>query len=124
MYVVTFITGLPHSHLQGKSSILHAILGEYDILSGALHIDRQCRLAFASQDPFVQHAETIRSNIIFDSQWDEVKYTRVLQACDLCRDFEEMKAGDLSLAGATSGGQRQRIALARCLYTDADIVLL
>ena len=104
--------------------MLQAILGEYDVLAGKFRMNQRQRLAFASQDPFLQLSESIRSNIVFDSPWNETKYCRVLEACDLFRDLEEMKEHDLSMAGASSGGQRQRIALARCLYADAEIILL
>ena len=70
---------------------------------------------------------TIRDNILFYSQFDSERYYQVVNACQLDKDFENLKHGDLTEIGSTgnniSGGQRARIALARAIYKEADIYL-
>ena len=70
---------------------------------------------------------TIRDNIIFYGKYDQEKYNQIINACQLDKDFENLKHGDLTEIGSTgnniSGGQRSRISLARAIYKDADIYL-
>ncbi len=70
---------------------------------------------------------TIRDNIIFYGDYDKEKYNQVVNACQLDKDFENLKHGDLTEIGSSgnniSGGQRSRISLARAIYKDADIYL-
>ncbi|KAG0437098.1 hypothetical protein HPB47_017606 [Ixodes persulcatus] len=71
---------------------------------------------------------TIRDNIVFGSKFDDIRYARVLNACELIQDMRTLPAGDMtqvSERGETlSGGQKQRIALARAAYSRSDIYLL
>ena len=70
---------------------------------------------------------TIRGNIIFYDAFDKEKYNKVVNACQLVKDFDNLKYGDKTEVGSTgnniSGGQRKRIALARAIYKDEDIYL-
>jgi len=62
------------------------------------------------------------------SQFDQDKYDRVVGCANLGADFDQFPDSDNTLVGekgiTLSGGQKARIALARALYTEADIYLL
>lgn len=59
---------------------------------------------------------------------DTDKYVDTIQFCELERDLEIMKEGDLTVIGekgvTLSGGQQARLGLARAVYQDKDIYLL
>lgn len=109
----------------GKSSFLQAILGELEIDSGSLEIFGS--LSYANQEAFLFEG-TVRNNILFTEEFDENKYTKVVAACGLTKDFEQLENGDQTFVGekgvSLSGGQKARINLARAIYKEADIYLL
>ncbi|KAM0682737.1 hypothetical protein MDAP_001970 [Mitosporidium daphniae] len=115
----------------GKSSLLQAILGEINIVSGSLHIspslmDRNT-FGYSPQQPWISHG-SLRENILFGCKFNSSRYGAILSACQLREDIKSFPLGDLvEIGGATSalsGGQRQRISLARALYSNAEILLL
>lgn len=109
----------------GKTSLLLAILREYDTTSGSIHVTpAQPRIAYCSQDSVVHSEESIRQNILFHLPYCEERYSQILLACALTSDLAEMVEGDRTKANGLSGGQRQRISLARALYADTQLVLL
>lgn len=59
---------------------------------------------------------------------NETRYVQTIIACCLERDFEIMKAGDLTEIGEKginlSGGQKARVTLARAVYANKDIILM
>lgn len=71
---------------------------------------------------------SIKDNIIFSQQYDEEKLARVIESSALVLDLHNFEDGFDAMVGEkgvrVSGGQRQRIALARTLYSDADILIL
>ncbi|XP_070222852.1 ATP-binding cassette sub-family C member 4-like isoform X2 [Bos mutus] len=109
----------------GKSSLLHALLGELPPCQGKISVHG--RIAYVSQQPWV-FPGTVRSNILFGKKYEEDRYEEVIKACALEEDLrllgdeEIIKIGD----GRTqlSEGQKARICLARAMYQDADIYLL
>ncbi|XP_027391369.1 multidrug resistance-associated protein 4-like isoform X1 [Bos indicus x Bos taurus] len=109
----------------GKSSLLHALLGELPPGQGKISVHG--RIAYVSQQPWV-FPGTVRSNILFGKKYEEDRYEEVIKACALEEDLrllgdeEIIKIGD----GRTqlSEGQKARICLARAMYQDADIYLL
>ncbi|KAI8912689.1 P-loop containing nucleoside triphosphate hydrolase protein, partial [Gorgonomyces haynaldii] len=109
----------------GKSTLLHALLGELHCISGGVKIKGP--IAYSSQLVWLQNA-TIRDNILFGEPFDEQRYASVLTDCALLRDLETLDGGDLTEIGEKgvnlSGGQKARIALARAVYSKAQIVLL
>jgi len=110
----------------GKSSLLYAMLGEMQQISG--HISRiSHRVAIVPQSCWILNA-SVRENIVFDSTFNQSLYKTVLMAAGLEHDMKMLPGGDeceIGERGATlSGGQKQRIALARALYAEADIVFL
>lgn len=124
----------------GKSMMLAAILGEVEILSGAIHVpppQQQPRpatgtdpwivpgaLAFVSQPPWVDHSFTIQENILFGLPLDATRFSQTLDACALQCDLAALPRGAATVAGHLSGGQRWRVALARAVYSRAEILVL
>ncbi|XP_064568791.1 ATP-binding cassette sub-family C member 4 isoform X3 [Zonotrichia leucophrys gambelii] len=109
----------------GKSSLLSAILGELPKDKGSINVTG--RIAYVSQQPWV-FSGTVRSNILFDKEYEKEKYENVLKVCALKKDLELLANGDLTVIGdrgaTLSGGQKARVNLARAVYQDADIYLL
>ncbi|CAB3237262.1 unnamed protein product [Arctia plantaginis] len=110
----------------GKSSLLQVILGELTPSQGTVSLG-DARVSYASQEPWLFVA-SVKENILFGLPYDRVRYKKVVSACALVRDFEQLPAGDSTLVGergiSLSGGQRARIGLARACYRQADIYLL
>ncbi|XP_035915035.1 ATP-binding cassette sub-family C member Sur isoform X3 [Anopheles stephensi] len=111
----------------GKSSLLAALLKEINHLSGELIWNKYSSIAYVPQKPWLQNA-TIRENVLFGESFRPKRYERVLRACALKPDLDLMPAGDGTEIGERglklSGGQRQRIAIARALYSSANVVIL
>lgn len=109
----------------GKSSLVSAILGEMDKISGIVNTTGS--IAYVPQQAWIQNA-TVRDNIIFGLEFDKNRYNKVIEACALKPDFEMLADGDQTEIGEKginlSGGQKQRISLARAVYVDADVYLL
>lgn len=109
----------------GKSSLLSAVLGELPKDKGFINVTG--RIAYVSQQPWV-FSGTVRSNILFDKEYEKEKYEKVLKVCALKKDLELLANGDLTVIGdrgaTLSGGQKARVNLARAVYQDADIYLL
>lgn len=130
----------------GKSLILQGILGECHVVEGTIQRPQHaiqettgthsaqdnCWLlknttAFVPQNPWIE-AGTLRENILFGLPYNEGKYHQALSACALLPDLRALPDGDLTNLGSNrvnlSGGQKIRVALARALYSRADILVL
>ncbi|EXJ92718.1 ATPase [Capronia epimyces CBS 606.96] len=126
----------------GKTSLLMALLGEMQLLSGNVHIPggvarQELRpdpatgltdsVAYCAQQAWLVNA-TIKENILFASPYDEDRYLEVISVCALERDLEILDAGEQTLVGekgiTLSGGQKQRISLARAIYSNSKHLLL
>ncbi|GAA6230797.1 multidrug resistance-associated protein 7-like [Lates japonicus] len=112
----------------GKSSLLAALTGELNRLSGVVYVaDREVGFGLASQEPWIQHA-SVRDNILFGKDYDPTFYQTVIEACALSDDLNVLPNGDRTEVGENgvtlSGGQKARLALARAVYMDKDIYLL
>jgi ATP-binding cassette, subfamily C (CFTR/MRP), member 1 len=109
----------------GKSSMLSGLLGEMCKIKGTININGET--AFVPQQAWIQNA-TVRDNILFGRDDNEMAYNEIVKACSLLKDFEIMAAGDQTEIGEKginlSGGQKQRISLARSVYSNADIYML
>nr|XP_029719887.1 multidrug resistance-associated protein 1-like [Aedes albopictus] len=108
----------------GKSSLISALLGEMEKISGSVNTDGT--IAYVPQQAWIQNA-TLRDNILFGKAFDQKKYDRVIECCALKPDLEMLPGGDSTEIGEKginlSGGQKQRVSLARAVYADADIYL-
>jgi ABC-type multidrug transport system fused ATPase/permease subunit len=111
----------------GKSTLLHAISGQIPpSRPGTLQVSRGS-IALCEQEPWIRSA-SVRENIVFLSDWDEIRYQEVLKTCCLEQDLARWPAGDGTIIGEkgtnVSGGQRARISLARAVYSQADLIIL
>jgi ATP-binding cassette, subfamily C (CFTR/MRP), member 1 len=95
----------------GKSSLLSAILGEVEIVSGRASVQASL-VAYHSQSAFIMNA-TVRDNILFghvnDPVIDEELYRRAIDACALRHDLDLLPYGDATEIGGKgvtlSGGK-------------------
>ncbi|KAJ2082698.1 hypothetical protein H4R24_001366 [Coemansia sp. RSA 988] len=106
----------------GKSSLISAILGDMIKCSGSVSI---CgNIAYVPQQPWILNA-TLRENILFGNDYDQEFYYKIISACALQQDIDALPAGDLTEVGergiTLSGGQKMRVALARAVYSRADV---
>ena len=108
----------------GKTSLLMGILGELPV-SG--HVSFTGKMAYVAQTPWV-FSGTVRENITFGMPFDEEKFNKIIEVCDLGKDIDRFPKRDQTEIGQRgvilSGGQRARVSLARAIYSDADIYLL
>ncbi|KAJ2030722.1 Canalicular multispecific organic anion transporter 1, partial [Coemansia sp. S2] len=109
----------------GKSSLLLAMCSEVEMTQGSGKLVG--KIAYLEQQPWIMN-DTLRANILFGREYDEEYYWKVLSACALTDDLEMWPKGDMTIIGENgmniSGGQRARLALARTVYSKADIYFL
>ncbi|ELU17727.1 hypothetical protein CAPTEDRAFT_146185, partial [Capitella teleta] len=109
----------------GKSSLLMALMSELQLLEGNIKI--KGKVAYSGQRPWI-FTSTIRQNIIFGQEMIANKYSNILRVTALEHDVSKFTYGDMTIVGdkgvTLSGGQKARVALARTLYSNADIYLL
>ena len=113
----------------GKTSLLHAILGEMEVLGGT--VEAHGNFAYVAQTAFIVNA-TIKENILFGQPMDQALYDQTIDITCLKPDLQILPGGDSCEIGEQginlSGGQKQRLSLARAVYASlmgsADIILL
>ena len=109
----------------GKTSFLAALMGEMNRVSGV--VATRGSVAYSAQQAWILN-DTVRNNILFGKEFDESKYEEVLSVCCMKNDLKTLQGGDQCEIGDrginVSGGQKARISLARCCYSDSDIVIL
>ncbi|KAK9303949.1 hypothetical protein QLX08_004533 [Tetragonisca angustula] len=109
----------------GKSSLLSALLGEMDKISG--RVNTKGSIAYVSQQAWIQNA-SLQDNVLFGKSMHKSVYNRVIESCALNPDLKVLPAGDQTEIGEKginlSGGQKQRVSLARAVYNDSDIYFL
>ncbi|CAD8178676.1 unnamed protein product [Paramecium pentaurelia] len=110
----------------GKSTLLAAILQELPYYEGSIIQSKKLKLAYVEQEPFI-YTGTIKENILFGKDYDQVLYLKVLEVSCLDQDILSFRQGDKTEIGEKganlSGGQRARLSLARALYSQADLYL-
>ena len=108
----------------GKTSLLMGILGELPVSGQVSFIGK---MAYVAQTPWV-FSGTVQENITFGMPFDEEKFNKIIEVCDLGKDIDRFPKRDQTEIGhrgvILSGGQRARVSLARAIYSDADIYLL
>ncbi|KAI4728835.1 P-loop containing nucleoside triphosphate hydrolase protein [Aureobasidium sp. EXF-10728] len=107
----------------GKSTLLKALLGEINLNQGSIHAPGV--IAYCDQSPWLLDG-TIEENIIGTYERDEAWLGRVIWACGLDQDMQDMRVGATIGNGGSSlsGGQRNRVSLARAVYSREKFVLL
>lgn len=109
----------------GKSSLLQALLGEMNKLSGNVTV--RGKVAYVAQTAFILNA-TLRDNVTFGLEYDEERFRAAVRVTCLQPDIDMLPAREDTEIGERginlSGGQRQRVSMARAVYADADIYLL
>ncbi|KAK6815737.1 P-loop containing nucleoside triphosphate hydrolase protein [Apiospora arundinis] len=110
----------------GKSTLLRGILGEVSIVSGSVTVSRS-KLAWCEQAPWLTDA-SIKNNITGFNDYDPELYKTVIHALDLGNDVGRLPDGHETVIGSKgirlSGGQRARVAIARAVYSRAQIMIL
>lgn len=103
----------------GKTLLMHTILGEAGFSKGEVAVSSTL-MAFCSQTAWLPN-RTIRECILgldSDQPMDHMRFNRVLEACCLNEDLEELADGDETVVGTggqnLSGGQRQRVVSPLC----------
>ncbi|XP_013179394.1 PREDICTED: multidrug resistance-associated protein 7 [Papilio xuthus] len=120
------LVGIAGNVGSGKTSLLHAVLGEMIKVNGDLQIPENLNsFGYVSQQSWLVRG-TIRDNILFGKPYDETKFRSVVDACALTEDLNILGWNAyVGEGGCTlSGGQRTRIALARAVYQDKEVYLL
>ncbi|KAI5861411.1 ABC multidrug transporter [Durotheca rogersii] len=112
----------------GKSSLCRALLGEIPYSQGTVTVATGSpRVGYCDQTPFLLNG-SIRENIVGYSPFNADRYAEVVGATMLRVDFESLPQSDETTVGSNgitlSGGQKQRVSLARCLYLQADLLIL
>lgn len=85
----------------GKSSLINGIIDEIPKASSSTKVTQRGSIAYVPQTPFILNA-TIRANILFGRPFDPELYDRVLDACCLRPDLEQLGAS----ADQTEIGER------------------
>jgi ATP-binding cassette subfamily C (CFTR/MRP) protein 1 len=120
---VTIIIGPVGS---GKTVLLRSLLEDMKLSSGGIRRSSS-GTAYCSQHPFLWK-DTLRANILGESQWDEQWYNTVIEACALQEVVTRLPTGDVTNVGnhgsVLSGGQQQRVSLARALYSHKPLLIL
>ena len=121
------LIGIIGSTGSGKTFLLNALMNNYDIISSKEDLYINGDISFCPSQPWIM-TETIKNNIIFFGEYDEIKYNTIIDLCCLKKDFEKLSEGDNTIINSTcsniSEGQKIRISLARCLYQNKDIYLI
>ncbi|ORX94321.1 P-loop containing nucleoside triphosphate hydrolase protein [Basidiobolus meristosporus CBS 931.73] len=116
----------------GKTSLCMAILKELHLDRGTMNVStkldgKPIQIAYAAQSPWL-FAGTVKENILFGAKFDPARFRKVVQVCQLERDFLILSNGEETLIGergvTLSGGQKARVALARAVYQKADLYIL
>ncbi|KAJ3269142.1 Multidrug resistance-associated protein 1 [Terramyces sp. JEL0728] len=109
----------------GKSTLLSSIIGEVNLASGALKVNGS--VAYCNQQPWILTG-SVEKNILFNSEKNSEWLNTVVKMCGLEKDLTQLANGldtEIGENGVNlSGGQKARVALARAIYSNADIYLL
>lgn len=100
---------------------MNAINGNLNRISGHIHLlNIDDGMAYVAQQTWLQHG-TMRENILWGQMFDESRYRKVIFACALHKDIEDLGGDNIDIgeSGCTlSGGQKARVSLARAVYQD------
>lgn len=125
MFTPGHLYGITGKVGSGKSGLLGAILSELPFYSGKLAIEGT--IAYVEQEPIV-FSDTVKNNVIFGRNYNKLQYDKAIELSCMDSDLKLLEKGEETIVGekgiTLSGGQKARLALARAIYTQADIYLL
>jgi ABC-type multidrug transport system fused ATPase/permease subunit len=111
----------------GKTSLLDALLGNLHPTPDSGKFEINGTIAYCSQKPWIMTG-SVKDNIVFGNPVGASDLSTVCKACGLESDLQTFEDHWDTLLGEKginlSGGQKARVALARAIYSDADVVLL
>ncbi|KAJ4210663.1 hypothetical protein NW759_013205 [Fusarium solani] len=122
----------------GKTLLLSSVLGEAELLKGTIHVPKAQyaypdkwiipgSVAYVSQTAWLEN-DSLRNNILFGLPFEKSRYDAVIKVCALEADLAVLTDGDSTELGANgvnlSGGQKWRVALARAVYSQAEILIM
>ncbi|KAE9399630.1 multidrug resistance-associated ABC transporter [Gymnopus androsaceus JB14] len=100
----------------GKSSILHALIGEMRRTRGDIVFGGS--VAYVPQTPWIRNS-TLKANVVFDLEEDDERFQEIIHACCLEHDLELLPHGEF-----TEIGEKGINLSARAAYSDSDIYIL
>lgn len=124
----------------GKSTIIKIVLGQLKVSAGDIFMDNNLinennlddyrkKIGFVTQNYFMLDASLIE-NIAFGIEPQNIDYKKIenlIKVVELEKFVSDLELGLNTNIGEfgeqISGGQRQRIAIARCLYSDPEIII-
>jgi len=102
----------------GKSSLIHACLGELCTMQGDCKLNG--KIGYVPQIAFNTN-DILRNNITYGKEFQLELYVDTLVRCGLYDDINMFPTKDFTEIGERginlSGGQKQRIGLARAVYS-------
>lgn len=119
----------------GKSTFIHALLGELPVSSGEIHfisedrrLHKKARVGYVPQEAYIING-TVRENLTFGNESvTEADIHHALKLSAMERDLRLMPGGldaEIGEKGINlSGGQRQRLSLARAILHRPQVVVL
>jgi len=112
----------------GKSSLLNAVTGEMRYNTQvALRVVINGSLAVLPEKPWILNKK-VKENIIFDEEFDPLRYKEALKYSCLEKDLEILSNGDQTEIGEKginlSGVQKARVTLARAIYSNRGIYFI
>lgn len=110
----------------GKSSLLSIFLNAIPKSSGSACIASGVNVTGVLSQ--WSSSASVRENILFGLPFDAKRYAETIRICDLQSDIDILAHGESTEVGENgvtlSGGQRARLALARCIYSYAELIVL
>lgn len=85
------LIGVSGRVMAGKTTLLEALLGEVPCHGGVWR--SASAMAYAGQTPWI-FAGSLRDNIVFDTPFEANRYARVIAACALAADIEQLPDGE------------------------------